>query len=545
VTWSPTVKINQPPAKSNVFAWAEAGSAGNLVAIWLGNNSATLSDNMPNWNTDPAAAALFPWFGYVALVKNANTASPLVEQDRFTEKPMHYGQICNSGIGCTLQVPAGDRTMADFLSVDLAPDGAIQILFNDVSSQFHGAHLFLARQLTGPTAIGTTLNKLAPVTPVGDPTGDAQVPHYGPTGAGPNSPQLDFKSVALNQPNANTLRATMTLNSLSSLFPPGGKTNAFWITRFQSLSKNDAGTGEAYRIFYLGAESVGGGPPIFFAGSPSLNGPPQGCTQTTPGNCKVVQYPAEITNLTGPVTGSVTGNTICVTIPLNVFGANRPIGNKLYNVTGFSGGRNNIAADIFVEGDSTRAFDFTLGTVSIVPQLVSVVSRKVHTGAGTFDIDLPVTGPRGIECRAPGNTGTAGVDYKLIFTFAGDVTNCGSANMGSVSAGPGSNQCTVNLNGLPNAQNITVTLAGAVVACGNTGNASVTMGLLVGDTTANGAVNASDISQTKAQSGTAANSKNFRTDVTVNGTINSSDVSLVKSKSGTALPPEAFKKDHL
>ena len=68
------------------------------------------------------------------------------------------------------------------------------------------------------------------------------------------------------------------------------------------------------------------------------------------------------------------------------------------------------------------------------------------------------------------------------------------------------------------------------------GNVSGTMGLLIGDTTANGSANASDVSQTKAQSGTVANVGNFRTDVTNNGVINSSDVTLVKSKSSTALP---------
>lgn len=62
------------------------------------------------------------------------------------------------------------------------------------------------------------------------------------------------------------------------------------------------------------------------------------------------------------------------------------------------------------------------------------------------------------------------------------------------------------------------------------------MSVLLGDTTANKAVNSSDISQTKLQSGTAATAGNFRTDVNVNGVVNSSDVSTVKLKSGTALP---------
>ena len=250
VNWSctattPPVKVNAPPAKSNVFAWAEAGSPGNLVAVWLGNDSSTLSDNMPNFGSNPAGATAFPWFGYVALIRNANTPSPTFEQDRFTEKPMHYGQICNGGIGCTISM--GDRVMADFLSVNLAPDGAIQIVFNDVSSQYHGAHLFLGRQLTGPTAIGTTLSKPTPVNPMSDPTGDAQVPHYSPIGAGANVPQLDLTNVAMKQIAANTLRVSMTLNNLSSLLPPTGKTNAFWITRFQALSRNDTNTTDVYR----------------------------------------------------------------------------------------------------------------------------------------------------------------------------------------------------------------------------------------------------------------------------------------------------------
>ena len=363
-TWSPTVKVNAPPANSNVFAWAEAGAAGNLVAVWLGNDSNTLSDNMPNWQSNPVGAASFPWYGYVALITNANTPSPLIEQNRFTEKPMHYGQICNGGIGCTVSM--GDRVMADFLSVDLAPDGAIQIMYNDTTSQYHGAHLFMERQLTGPTPIGTTLSKPTPASPVFDPTGDAQSPHYAPTGAGANQPQLDLTSVAVNQINANTLRVRMTVNNLSSMLPPPGKSNAFWITRFQALSKNDAGTGEAYRIFYVGAESVGGAPPVFFAGSPNLTGAPLGCNGTTPGTCKVVQYPPEITSLAGPVTGTVNGNTLCIDLPLDAFGTSRPIGDTLYNVTAFSGGRNNSADDIYAEGDSTRAFDFTLGTTSTV-----------------------------------------------------------------------------------------------------------------------------------------------------------------------------------
>jgi Dockerin type I domain len=62
------------------------------------------------------------------------------------------------------------------------------------------------------------------------------------------------------------------------------------------------------------------------------------------------------------------------------------------------------------------------------------------------------------------------------------------------------------------------------------------MSVHLGDTNANGAVNATDIGETKAQSGLTATSTNFRLDVNVNGAINSSDIGLIKAQSGTVLP---------
>ena len=70
----------------------------------------------------------------------------------------------------------------------------------------------------------------------------------------------------------------------------------------------------------------------------------------------------------------------------------------------------------------------------------------------------------------------------------------------------------------------------------NAANVAIPVSFLQGDTNGNGAVNSSDVSQTKSQSGQTVGASNFRQDVTVNGSINSSDISLVKSKSGIALP---------
>ena len=65
---------------------------------------------------------------------------------------------------------------------------------------------------------------------------------------------------------------------------------------------------------------------------------------------------------------------------------------------------------------------------------------------------------------------------------------------------------------------------------------SVTAGILHGDTTGNGTVNATDVSQTKLQSGSVAHGGNFRSDVTVSGSINGTDLSQVKLNVGRGLP---------
>ena len=174
--------------------------------------------------------------------------------------------------------------------------------------------------------------------------------------------------------------------------------------------------------------------------------------------------------------------------------------------------------------------------ISPPPTPTLVVSRKTHGGAGTFDINLPLTGNPGIECRSGG----ASNNYQVVFTFPSAVTFTNAAvtaGAGSVSSssGSGTTTVTVNLTGVTNAQRIMVTLQGASDGT-NTGDLSVPMGVLLGDVNGNGSVNSTDISQTKLQSGQAVTNANFREDVNANGSINATDVSSVKLKSGTALP---------
>jgi hypothetical protein len=94
---------------------------------------------------------------------------------------------------------------------------------------------------------------------------------------------------------------------------------------------------------------------------------------------------------------------------------------------------------------------------------------------------------------------------------------------------------TIDLASVTNAQTLTVILTN-VSDGSETRDVPFSMSVLEGDTTGDGTVSASDIGQTKAQSGAAVTASNFRTDVNLNGSINASDISLVKSRSGTSLP---------
>jgi hypothetical protein len=171
-----------------------------------------------------------------------------------------------------------------------------------------------------------------------------------------------------------------------------------------------------------------------------------------------------------------------------------------------------------------------------ITSVAGAVSRKAHGNAGTFDLDLPLSGPPGIECRNAGATGIAGVDHEIVFSFADDVTSCGTSSMGALRNGPASTQCTLDLAGIANQQLLTITLNNVIDSENNSGAVSITMGVLLGDVNGNGFVNSADISQAKSLSGEPVSASNYRSDINEDGFLNSADIALVKSKSGTALP---------
>ena len=166
--------------------------------------------------------------------------------------------------------------------------------------------------------------------------------------------------------------------------------------------------------------------------------------------------------------------------------------------------------------------------------LTAAASRK-----GGFDIDLPLTGTPGIECRSGGKSNS----YKLILTFNNLLTtvddvavSCGTVDSALVDDSD-THSFRVSLTGVScNAQDVTLILTGVHDDQGNTlASASVTMSLLLGDINGDGTVDTADSHQVKLDRGQDTNSANFREDMNATGRIDAVDFAIVKSQLGNSL----------
>jgi len=185
-----------------------------------------------------------------------------------------------------------------------------------------------------------------------------------------------------------------------------------------------------------------------------------------------------------------------------------------------------------VTANDVSTVSVLLQTTETTLSLTSAASRKKHGNAGPFDIDLPLTGTPGVECRV-GNGGT--FLQTIVFTFSEDVTSisgastttCGRVDSTTISG----STVTVELGHVTcDGSDITVTVPGVNGASGSV-DASVTMTLRTGDVNADGRVGTADLMEIRMNVGRGlVNDDNFRDDITVDGKVNHGDTTLEKSK---------------
>jgi hypothetical protein len=173
-----------------------------------------------------------------------------------------------------------------------------------------------------------------------------------------------------------------------------------------------------------------------------------------------------------------------------------------------------------------------------VLEMSGAVSRKTHGAAGTFDLELPLTGAPGVESR----NGPVLGSHTIVLTFNNEVVS-GNATVvegtATVSGPPAfaGKTMTVQLTGVPNVQQVTLALNGVQDGFAQTlPTTTLVMKAIWGDVNGSSAVNAADVGQTKAATGQPLTPvrTSFGADVNVDGAVTASDVGLVKSAAGSA-----------
>lgn len=163
--------------------------------------------------------------------------------------------------------------------------------------------------------------------------------------------------------------------------------------------------------------------------------------------------------------------------------------------------------------------------------LVSAASRLTHGTAGTFDVNMPLTGVSGVECRSA-------TTYNAVFTFdapvsSGEVTVLsGAATVGAITFN--GNSMTAELTGVTAAED--VTLHTQNINGDGQAHGDVEFGFLVADADANRVVGKSDQTLVKGQLNQPVTAANFREDLNADGRIKTSDANLVKTNKGHSIP---------
>jgi hypothetical protein len=352
-------------------------------------------------------------------------------------------------------------------------------------------------------------------------------PEQGDQGQAPASLSIDYVAVG-EPPGTTNLMFQMKVSSLATV-PPSSRWRMVWDTY--------AASGQQ---FYVGMRTDSNGAATFEYGT--LSTAVVGLVVGVPTESKIASAL--------PASNFQSDGTITIYVPKSALGNPQP-GDLLGAVNGrtFTGDtqetqnleRSTLLVDhTFVKGQRDNGDPPATYTIlgnnacegGIVP--TGAVSRKTHGSAGTFDIDLPLSGSVGLESRSGGSpTG----NHTIVVTFPTNISAVASATCAGnpATTSIAANQVTVNCTGVPNAQTVAINLLGVNDGV-NTGDVSIPMGVLLGDVNTTKRVDAADVSFVRQQTLQPISSSNFRADINATGRIDAADVSIARQQTLTSLP---------
>ena len=437
--FSAPTQVDRDAVRSTVFAWVTAGGAPGRVAVVF---EGTETDGNPNSGNFKAS-----WDIYVNQSLNALSTDPLnpptFSQVKVTTHPFHYDSICLNGLSCDLSVPPGDRSMADFISLDTNPvSGKISVTWNRANKKpdeasGHVASPMVATQIAGPNLKGGTIG---PVTrPVlrsssTDPAGDA-LSSYSTTAVAAvppdpfttNEPAADFLSVAVGpeidfndgstiSPGGFTVTirvADLSNTSLANTLARTGSQSLLWVFRFTNGYQDAAASARWNPVpgFTFGYNDY------------TLGGTP--CESPAGSGEKCILYPGGT-----PIQGQVdqTTGTIRLSVPRSLLRAlsggtgpgQRPselpaiVGSRFYDATMFSLGNTvfplQSVQSFFYPFDNTPSMDFLLPSAGSGGG-GGDTGCKVHGGGsipttggeGKFNLDVHASGKGKVAYRGDGH----------------------------------------------------------------------------------------------------------------------------------------------
>jgi len=371
--FAPPVQVDRDAVRSTVFPWVTAGGdPGRIAVVFAG----TETDGNPNSGNFKAS-----WDIYVNQSLNALAPDATFSQVKVTTHPFHYDSICLNGLGCDLSVPPGDRSMADFISIDTNPaDKRLYVTWNRANKKpdeasGHIASPMVASQIGGPALKGGTINLTRAVVRTSslDPAADALSAYSWLTPADPpttNEPAADFKSVSVGRESGGGFTVTMKLSDLStgSLLATAARTGSqslLWVFRFTNGYQDAAASARwnaaqgftfGYNDYTIGNTPCESGPSatekcILYPGGTPL----QGSVNQAMGTIKF-RVPIQLLRaLSGPTGPGQRPNEVPATV-----------GSRFYDATAFSLG-NTLSPTQNVQSflyplDNTPSMDFLLPT---------------------------------------------------------------------------------------------------------------------------------------------------------------------------------------